>query len=281
MTLLDRIVERIGETKSLDAPSKTLVSATNAVVPSGAVTDLLSGKQLGHPAHPMLVTVPIGTFVSASLLDASRKDGAEAMAQRLIAAGLLSAVPTALAGLSDWRYTTGPERRVGLAHAVINTAALGTYAASLVARRKGHTFVGKMLALTGGSIMGAAGALGGHLSYALGVGVDVNVFEEKTQDWVAVADESALDDDSMITAEVNGQPVLLINANGKIRAIGNTCSHRGGPLNEGSRKGSCVECPWHQSEFNLFTGEVEKGPAVRPQPVFEVRVREGKVEIRG
>ena len=51
-------------------------------------------------------------------------------------------------------------------------------------------------------------------------------------------------------------------------------------LDEGERDGDTVVCPWHGSRFDVCTGAVESGPAVFPQPRFETRVRDGKVEIR-
>ena len=54
----------------------------------------------------------------------------------------------------------------------------------------------------------------------------------------------------------------------------------GGPLAEGEREGDIVVCPWHASRFDVCSGGVEGGPAVFPQPRFEARVREGKIEIR-
>jgi len=46
----------------------------------------------------------------------------------------------------------------------------------------------------------------------------------------------------------------------------------------GGRRG--VSCPWHGSVFRLHDGEVTSGPAALPQPRYEVRVREGQLEVR-
>jgi nitrite reductase/ring-hydroxylating ferredoxin subunit len=67
---------------------------------------------------------------------------------------------------------------------------------------------------------------------------------------------------------------------GGVCAIANTCTHRGGPLNEGERDGNVVTCPWHGSQFDLCSGEVLRVPAREPERCFEVRVREGKIEVR-
>jgi hypothetical protein len=65
-------------------------------------------------------------------LDAAGGPAAEGAADLLVAAGVVAAVPTAAAGLNDWSDTAGPETRVGLVHAAVNTTALSLYLASLV-----------------------------------------------------------------------------------------------------------------------------------------------------
>jgi nitrite reductase/ring-hydroxylating ferredoxin subunit/uncharacterized membrane protein len=280
VTIMDRITAGIGATHGLDAPAKALAKAADAVTPPGPVTDVLSGKQLGHPVHPLLMVVPLGSFLCASVVDTVKGDTAAKASERLLATGLVGAVPTVWAGLSDWRYTSGVERRVGLVHAVINSAALATYGASLVARRRGKVARGKLLALAGSALLGAGGSLGGHLSYAMGVGVDTNAFGELPTTWTSVIPESKVPAEAMLPADVDGTRVLLTRVDGEIKAVGNRCSHRGAPLNEGTRNGNCVKCPWHASVFDIKTGEVIDGPAVRPQPTFDVRVHEGMVEIR-
>ena len=55
------------------------------------------------------------------------------------------------------------------------------------------------------------------------------------------------------------------------RGIGARCSHRGGPLQEGTFADDCVTCPWHQSKFRLEDGSIVDGPAIAPQPRYEVR----------
>jgi nitrite reductase/ring-hydroxylating ferredoxin subunit len=44
---------------------------------------------------------------------------------------------------------------------------------------------------------------------------------------------------------VEGQKIALFNVEGTFYAVGDTCTHRGGPLSEGSVAGTTVTCPWH------------------------------------
>jgi nitrite reductase/ring-hydroxylating ferredoxin subunit len=75
-------------------------------------------------------------------------------------------------------------------------------------------------------------------------------------------------------------PVLLYRDGAEISAIGAVCSHAGGPLDEGSTEDHCVRCPWHDSVFDLRDGSVVHGPATYPEPGFDVRERDGQIELR-
>ena len=79
---------------------------------------------------------------------------------------------------------------------------------------------------------------------------------------------------------VDGVDVVLANADGKYYAIGDVCTHEGGPLDEGTFHGNEVECPWHGSRFDLRSGEVTQGPADTPVPGFEVMVEGNIILIR-
>ena len=169
---LQRLTDQIGANSAID---KIAVPASNAVtqaIPAGPVKDALSGAWLGHPAHPLLTDVTIGTFTSAVLLDLVGGRKSQPAAKTLIRIGILSALPTAATGASDWSETSGKDRRIGIVHAAANSTALMLMIASLRARKRGHGLVGRMFALMGAGALGAGGYLGGHLSYARGVGVN-------------------------------------------------------------------------------------------------------------
>ena len=275
----DRLVERIERATVLDAVAGPVADVIGKALRSKQVRDLASGTPTGHPAHPPLVAVPIGSFVAASVLDLSGPAGATA-ARRLIGLGVLSALPAAATGASDWSYTSGAERRVGLVHAAVNTLALSCYTGSWVARRRNRWLLGTLLAAGGAALLTAGGFLGGHLIYARGVGVDTTAFSVASEDWQDTLAEAELLENQPMLVHAAGLPVLLIRLNGELLAIDDRCSHRGGPLHEGEVRDGCVSCPWHGSRFRLADGEVVDGPAVRPQRRWEVRTRYGMVQVR-
>jgi nitrite reductase/ring-hydroxylating ferredoxin subunit/uncharacterized membrane protein len=284
MTLLRRTLERaasrIERADRLDPIADRIATVGAAVFPDGPVNDAASGTVFGHPLHPALVAVPTGAFLAASYLDFAGGPQSRPAARRLIAFGGLAALPAALAGASDWLDTEGAERRVGLVHATVNYAALSLYGISWLLRGRDRRAAGVGFALAGAAALSSAGWLGGHLAYALGVGVDTTAFQHLPTEWTDVAAEEDVPEGLALSVTVDGVPILLTRADGLIRAIADRCTHRGGPLHEGEIKDGCVTCPWHDSRFSLVDGSVVRGPATRPQSALEVRLAHGRVTVR-
>ena len=171
-------------------------------------------------------------------------------------------------------------RRVGVVHAAANAGATVLFGASLAARRRGARGAGKLLALAGAGVLGASGHLGGHLAFAKGVGVDQTAFEDPPDEWTAALRESDLPEGESRYAEVSGVGVMVARHGGEVYALSNRCVHRGGALDEGELADGCVTCPLHGSTFRLADGGLERGPAAYPQPAWEVRVRDGVIELK-
>lgn len=286
MNLLDDAVSRLERWEILDRVAEPLRKAAHALVAPRVVRNALSGIPTGHPLHAVLTDIPIGAWSMAALLDGkamlSPKGGPdfEPAADLLVAAGLAAAVPTAAAGLNDWSDTYGPTERVGVVHAAMNTAALGLYAASLAARRAGHRPAGRALAFAGLGVLTVGGYLGGHLTYSKGVKVSHTAYHEGPLEWEDVLGEDELEGGKPTLVQLGDVPLLVTRDGGRIVALDNVCTHAGGPLNEGTFENGCVTCPWHGSTFRLSDGAPVLGPASAPQPSYETRVRDGRVQVR-
>ncbi len=99
------------------------------------------GRWLGHPLHPALSDLPIGLWAGALVLDLTGSDpppGGPDPATVFSAAGIVAAVATAATGVVDWTVSDDQDRRLGLFHGVLNTAALGLQGLSLAARLTGR-----------------------------------------------------------------------------------------------------------------------------------------------
>jgi nitrite reductase/ring-hydroxylating ferredoxin subunit/uncharacterized membrane protein len=274
-------VRALASLTALDGPASKLGKTARAVIKPGPAKDALSGSWLGHPLHPPLTDVTIGTFASALMLDWLGGSRSAPAARRLIGLGVLSAAPVATAGYSDWGDTevgSPAARRIGVVHGTCNLVASSLFAASWVERHRGGS--GRMLALAGGAALGAGAYLGGHLSFGEGVGVNHTTFEEAPEEWTDVLAEDALGEGEKRCVVAEGTPVMVARVDGALYALSDHCSHRGGPLHEGELKDGTITCPWHHSVFDVRDGALIHGPAAYPQPAWETRVREGRVEVR-
>lgn len=280
----ERLIEAIESVEALDPPAKALSWKLSELLGPGSLKEVISGTPLGHALHPMLTDVVIGSFLSATALDLIGGDDSGTASERLIGLGMAAYPPTALTGASDWADgSVGNDglRRVGVVHAVANAAALGLYAGSLAARRRGKRGKGAALGLLGASALGVAGYLGGHLTYAKGIGVDQTVFDSGPSAWTEAIASADLGEEEPKRVTVADTPVLIVRQGGHIRAIHDRCSHRGCSLAErGAVSGSEVVCNCHGSRFSLEDGALLRGPATRPQPAFEARERNGMIELR-
>ena len=77
----------------------------------------------------------------------------------------------------------------------------------------------------------------------------------------------------------DGHEIAVFNVGGTLFALDARCTHVGGPLDKGSVDGSGVMCPWHGSRFDLRTGAVLRGPAVKPVRSYPVRSEDGGLVI--
>jgi nitrite reductase/ring-hydroxylating ferredoxin subunit/uncharacterized membrane protein len=275
--IAEELLDRIERARALDSWASGAAAVWSRVLAPRRFRDILSGRQLGHPLHPAAVLLPAGAFLSATALDVSGDRELRPAARRLVGFGLLAAAPTILAGWSDWLDTEQAERRVGLVHATTNALGVTAYGVSWWRRRRGGS--GRGAGLAGAAVLGIGGWLGGHLAYAQGVGVDTTAFQSGPTSWTDVAAASTVTE-GLRQIEVGGIAILLTRVDGQLVALEDRCTHRGGPLSDGTRDGDCVVCPWHGSRFALATGEARLGPATRPQPRYEVREKAGRVEIR-
>ena len=78
---------------------------------------------------------------------------------------------------------------------------------------------------------------------------------------------------------VERQRIALFNVEGTYYAIGDTCTHRFGPLSEGAVQGTQVTCPWHGADFDLKTGTALGPPAQQGVPSYRVVIEGGDVKI--
>jgi uncharacterized membrane protein len=144
----------------------------------------------GHPFHPILVTVPIGAWVSAFVFDVASRlsDDPAAFARGaywLIGIGVVGALGAAMFGFLDLlAIPTGTRAfRTALVHMALNLCVVVIFAVAFLLR--GDHLEGSdgtpagLIALSAVALalLGTSGWLGGRLTYRFGV----RVVDETTQ----------------------------------------------------------------------------------------------------
>ncbi|MFJ3714911.1 DUF2231 domain-containing protein [Streptomyces sp. NPDC090057] len=153
------------------------------------VSALLAGPY-GHPFHPILVTLPIGTWVTSLVFDIAshvvhRPGFLTQSSEWLIGIGVIGALPAAMVGLLDlFAIPSGtPAFRTGLVHMTLNLLVTAAYVANFLWRYGDHSSgrsvgVGQLvLSALSVAALGVSGYLGGKLAYRYGV----RVADETTQ----------------------------------------------------------------------------------------------------
>jgi uncharacterized membrane protein len=141
----------------------------------------------GHPFHPILVTVPIGAWISSVVLDVGSHVGGDAGlvegARWLIGIGVIGALAAAAVGFLDFLTIPAhtPAHRVAVLHMSLNLAVTAAFAVDFAWRlgdSESATGWGRLaLSVVGVAVLAVSGALGGKLAYHYGV----RVADEETQ----------------------------------------------------------------------------------------------------
>ena len=190
---LNDVVDRISELDALDGVGDKLQARFERVLESTGAAPVLRGEWLGHPLHPALTDLPIGFWTSAWVLDFGGRR-ARGAADVMVAAGLLTVVPTAVSGLADWTERDRVDRRLGLVHLGANGLATLLYAASLAARLRQQRARGVALSWAGAAAATTGAFLGGHLAFGAtgedaGSGAGAGDIADQRDEVVAAIDE--------------------------------------------------------------------------------------------
>lgn len=286
----ESLINAISRQPGLEELADVLQKAVRGAFPGKGgreVKNALHGTWLGHPLHPALTDVPLGAWTAALVLDAMEslsgrrefRDGADAA----VALGLIGAVGAAITGLTDWSETDDRGKRVGAVHGLLNVAAAAMYATSYAMRKsKSSRQSAVALSMLGYAVGMISAYLGGHLVFGEQIGVDhtATADNKKPEEWTPVLANTALQHDTPTRVEADGVAIVLVKRGDRIYALTATCPHLGGPLDEGKIVGDAIQCPWHNSELALADGHVVNGPTTFAARCFDVRVRNGQIEVK-
>jgi len=257
--------------------------------PQWRLKRLLYGTCFGYPLYPVITVVSISAWMLTSILDViwltaqSTFTWAAFGAFVTVIVGLIGAPGMIVQSLTVSRDTSGAKRRAGLKRAFFNACATILYLISFVLRLlagPGDGVVAVLLGFLGlGSVIYAA-FLGRVLVFTKGTGVTLTAWEVGGADDEAALRVEQVEENTLYRVTAAGMPLVLLRQGSQFYAIGASCPHAGGPLDEGILQGDVVECPWHGSHFCMRNGHVLTGPATANVPHYSVCVRNGQVLVK-
>lgn len=259
-----------------------------------AVKTLLHGTwPLRHPLHPAATDFTVGGYTILFALDlfylVTRDATLVRAADFVLVVSLLSSVVSIVSGLTDWNETYAEERRTGILHGLLMLIASLGFVTSLWLRVGGapdQRDLAITFSIVAYVVLTVSAYFGGEMVFGYGTEVNRQAWTEAPTKWerLDVKPESLEDRKPVVAKAKNGMPIFVVRLDGKVYAMGNTCTHAGGPLNEGTWVGSerCeIQCPWHASRFCVKDAEVHGGPATFSELRFDVRTSDqGYIEVR-
>jgi nitrite reductase/ring-hydroxylating ferredoxin subunit/uncharacterized membrane protein len=258
---------------ALGAPGRTLKNALHGTT------------VLGHPLHPAITDVPLGAWTVGVIADYVSHFTSRLPTEAgdvALAVGVVTGFLAAASGYTDFHDTFAHERRVALLHGLVNSLVLVLMIASLGLRwwaGSGAHPLAVGLSTVGWVLVVFGGYLGGHLVFGSATMVNRTAFLEGFEGSVEVGSSTEFPEGELRRVDAQGMPVLMVRRGGQLFAISDTCSHAGGPLNEGALDGVVVTCPWHGSRFDVRSGRVCGGPATFSLPALHVVEAGGRVTV--
>jgi uncharacterized membrane protein/nitrite reductase/ring-hydroxylating ferredoxin subunit len=267
--------------------------------------DLLEGKPLRHPIHPMLIHFPIGLFLLSFLLDLASlvySDMPNLLRASFYAMslGIITALLAAVPGFVDYTdiRRDHPGKATATSHMILNLAVVIVYGINLWIRSPALSepkisLLPFLLSITGVGLLSASGYLGGRLVYDQGIAVGRHKRRAPTPTdtlhlsteyatrggeatFVPVPDAEHLGNGETLRVEIDKLVMTIARIDNQLFAFQEFCTHRFGPLSEGSFHEFNVQCPWHNSCFDVRTGKVTNGPAKVDLKTFKIETRDGK-----
>lgn len=246
-----------------------------------------------HPLHPILVSFPVaffsGTFLFDLLAMITGKSVFWQTGQYMEIAGIVGAVLAAVPGVIDYVYTVPPAssaKKRATKHGILNVSMLLVFVSAFFIRDNEPSVLILAMEALGMILLSFAGWLGGTLVYRNQIGVDPRyanagkwreIYVKERTGMVEVATGDELQVNQMKLVHLHDKRIVLARTEDGYRAFDDRCSHRGGSLAGGALICGTVQCPWHGSQFNTETGEVQAGPASARINVYVTTVNDGKV----
>jgi aspartate/methionine/tyrosine aminotransferase/uncharacterized membrane protein/nitrite reductase/ring-hydroxylating ferredoxin subunit len=295
--------ERKELTGALDS-MRQLFGVTASAYPRSAIGSPLAPRQhmrtkasySGHPIHPMLIPFPFAFLTGALFFDlvawwTGNMDIAYT-GRHLTLAGVAMGLVAAIPGAIDYFASVPPQSSAkdrATKHALANVSAIVLFAISYMLRQDGEATPATLAAeFVGVVLLSMGGYMGGTLVNRNQIGVDHRYADagkwqettvERTSGPVVIADADDLTVDQMKLVHVSGSRIALGRTDEGYAAFDDRCTHKGGPLADGTLICGTVQCPWHGSQFDVKSGKVKCGPAKKAIGTHTLEESNGQVRL--
>lgn len=249
----------------------------------------------------MLIPFPFAYLFGTACIDlwarAAHRRGWTQTARHMRILGIGSALLAAVPGLIDYLTAVPPKSSAkdrATKHMLTNVSALGLFSvAGLGSNGNVRPPAWAVAAeVAGAALLSAGGWMGGTLVYRNQIAVDHRYAEAgkwqplalppagDASGEVDLGEDDQLQIDQMKLLHIGDRRLVLARTERGYVAFDDRCTHKGGPLSDGTLACGRVQCPWHGSQFDVHTGAVQHGPAEAHIGTYDVSTRDGRLLLR-
>ena len=100
-----------------------------------------------------------------------------------------------------------------------------------------------------------------------------------SSEWIDIGGSDSVLETAPFSAEVDGNPIVVVRCGPEIYAVEDRCTHDGEALGEAEVESCQIICPRHGAHFCLRTGDALTPPAYEPLRTYKVREEGGRVLV--
>ena len=251
-----------------------------------------------HPLHPILISFPIAFFFGTFVCDIITVFGGNSnfwqTGRYLEIAGIVMGILAAIPGFIDYLKTVPPKssaKKRAAKHGLLNVSQLVLFTVAFIVSTTGNPneIIVLILEAGGATIICFAAWMGSTLIYRNQIAVDPRYahagkwkeeYKEYSKEKIKVAAQDELKTDQMKLLHIGERRIVIGRTDKGYVAFEDRCTHRGGSLAGGAMICETVQCPWHGSQFNLYSGEVKAGPAREKIKTYPLTESNGNIYIQ-
>lgn len=100
------------------------------------------------------------------------------------------------------------------------------------------------------------------------------------KNWHDVAAIDDIEEDDVISVEVEGNEIAVFNVEGEYYATHGVCTHEFACLADGLPMDGIIECPLHNGRFDIRTGKALGAPVSVDLRTYPVKIENGRVLLQ-